>query len=159
MIDCPTDFTAIMFDGAEVCVMTDYYKVDGVRQPMSYPEAMRIAKENGWGLPTKELVDEIWQQADMKLEPVPMKPGPQMTSREYFVTHNDIIEKQLEGKSYTLVAGHKKDIIQQQKEGRVTIYGWHRQNGKPIQPVYSGHSENYYDYSHGVRFVIWEDNG
>jgi len=158
MIDCPEDFIPFDFKGSDICVMTDYYKVDNVRQPLSYPEAVRIAQENGWGLPTKELVDEIWNQADMKLEPVPLPPGPQMTSQGYFVKHDDIINKQLEGRSYTLVAGHKKDIVQQQKKGRVTIYGWHRKTGNPIQPVYSGHGENYADYSHGVRFVIWDDN-
>jgi hypothetical protein len=33
------------------------------------------------------------------------------------------------------------------------IYGWHYQNGTPIQPLYSGHSETYADYSHGIRLV------
>lgn len=33
------------------------------------------------------------------------------------------------------------------------IYGWHKPDGNPIQPVYSGHVDWYVDYSHGIRFV------
>jgi len=35
----------------------------------------------------------------------------------------------------------------------VVIYGWHRLDGKPIQPVCNGHGETYADYSHGIRLV------
>jgi hypothetical protein len=33
------------------------------------------------------------------------------------------------------------------------IYGWHRPDGNPIQPVYSGHIWWYVDYSHGIRLM------
>jgi hypothetical protein len=33
------------------------------------------------------------------------------------------------------------------------IYGWHRTDGSPIQPVYSGHIWWYVDYSHGIRLM------
>ncbi len=35
----------------------------------------------------------------------------------------------------------------------VIIYGWHRPDGTPIQPVYDGHVNTYVDYSHGVRLI------
>jgi hypothetical protein len=37
--------------------------------------------------------------------------------------------------------------------GRVAIYGWHQEDGKPIQSLSTFHGENYADYSHGVRLV------
>ena len=37
--------------------------------------------------------------------------------------------------------------------GRVAIYGWHGQDGSPIQPVYTGHTDRWVDYSHGIRLV------
>lgn len=37
--------------------------------------------------------------------------------------------------------------------GRVAIYGWHRSNGSPIQPLSTVHGEYYADYSHGIRLV------
>lgn len=57
----------------------------------------------------------------------------------------------------TIVAGHKKDVVITAKlaslPGRVAIYGWHRPDGRPIQPLYTGHSDRWVDYSHGVRLV------
>jgi hypothetical protein len=35
----------------------------------------------------------------------------------------------------------------------VAIYGWHQPNGKPIQPLYTGHVNWYVDYSHGIRLI------
>jgi hypothetical protein len=35
----------------------------------------------------------------------------------------------------------------------VAIYGWHRSNGDPIQPLSTVHGEYYADYSHGIRLV------
>ena len=35
----------------------------------------------------------------------------------------------------------------------MVIYGWHKKDGKPIQPVYSGHIDWYVDYSHGIRLI------
>lgn len=55
------------------------------------------------------------------------------------------------------MAGIKKDVIISShiadRPDRVVIYGWHRHDGSPIQPVYSGHIWWYVDYSHGIRFM------
>ncbi len=43
---------------------------------------------------------------------------------------------------------------------RVVIYGWHKPDGKAIQPLYNGHSTVHADYSHGIRLVhnkVWLD--
>jgi hypothetical protein len=37
--------------------------------------------------------------------------------------------------------------------GRVAIYGWHRPDGNPIQPLNTVHGIRYADYSQGVRLV------
>jgi hypothetical protein len=37
--------------------------------------------------------------------------------------------------------------------GRVAIYGWHRPDGTPIQPLSTVHGARYADYSHGVRLI------
>ncbi|HBQ23346.1 MAG TPA: hypothetical protein DD656_06395 [Alphaproteobacteria bacterium] len=38
-------------------------------------------------------------------------------------------------------------------QGRVAIYGWHKSNGNPIQPLSTVHGAAYADYSHGLRLV------
>jgi len=56
-----------------------------------------------------------------------------------------------------LTAGQKKDVVLStrltSKRGKVAIYGWHRTNGRPIQPLSTVHGAQYADYSHGVRLV------
>jgi hypothetical protein len=37
--------------------------------------------------------------------------------------------------------------------GKVAIYGWHRTNGAPIQPLYLGHTSDWVDYSQCIRLV------
>jgi len=79
-----------------------------------------------------------------------------MSSTAYFVEHNQTIEASL-GNMEDLVAGHKKDLVLTNRlnsvSNRVAIYGWHRSNGTPIQPLSTVHGEYYADYSHGVRLV------
>jgi len=78
-----------------------------------------------------------------------------MTSVEYYVNHDSILDAQIGDRTFNIVAGHKKDVIVQQREGKVTIYGWHRLDGTVWQPVSSIHPEDYYDYSHGIRFIYF----
>lgn len=146
------DFVQVPFKESYICVSPDYYEIDGVRTPVSGVDARRIAEENNAILPTKEMVDAIYAHADVRLRAITMPPGPQMSSRSYYVTHDRLIDEELNGRT-GLIAGHKKDIIQPQKNGRVTIYGWHGTSGNPIQPVSSVHGQYYFDYSHGVRLV------
>jgi hypothetical protein len=147
------DFIKITFQGKEVEVSTDYYMENGIRMPVDVPKALEIARRFNAQLPTKELVDAIWSAADLKLNPITMPPNAEMTKLSAFRKHHDLIEKQIAGRSFKLVAGHKKDLLQPQRQGKVTIYGWHRSNGRPIQPVSNVHGAYYADYSHGLRLV------
>ena len=56
-----------------------------------------------------------------------------------------------------MVAGVKKDLVWTkrllEKPRRAAIYGWHRPEGGPIQPLYVGHAATYVDYSHGARLL------
>lgn len=150
------DYAEIPFQDKTLCVSRDYYSVNDIRTPVGMSEALSIAKANNAQLPTKSMVDAIWHQSDCQLRPIPMKPVPAMTQTWYFKEHNRLIEEQLidiDKTACNIIAGHKKDIIEPERKGKVTIYGWHRLNGRPIQPVYSGHSAEYRDYSHGLRLV------
>jgi len=123
--------------------------------------AQRLADLSGASLLTARLSDHIWSEAEVKLEPFFYKPvGNANELVTKFVEHNAQIEKQLAGaggRHGQLVAGIKKDIILTariaERSDRVVLYGWHKPDGKPIQPVYSGHVYWYVDYSHGIRFM------
>ena len=96
--------------------------------------------------------------ATVKLAPSPIPPTPAMTTVPVFLRHNETVLAQRSGEPPgRLVAGHKKDVVIANKvfatTGKVAIYGWHRAVGKPIQPLYTGHTAAWVDYSHGVRLV------
>ena len=142
-------------------VSPDYFMVgtdrDFARVPLTAPAAQRIADETGCFLPTRRIVDMVHRAAIVKLEPVPM-----YAFRDSTVTmwqHHLIIEGQRKGRK-GLISGIKKDVVVcteaplKERTSRVAIYGWHRSDGKPIQPLYAGHVDWYADYSHGVRWVL-----
>lgn len=147
-----------------ICVTPEYLAVgddaDFVRVPMGLAAAARVADRLGFILPTPRMVDAIYAQADIRLRPSPMKPGRQMSSTRYLLEHNRTVDAQRRrfGIGPTaLTAGNKKDIVLTRRllshPGRVAIYGWHRANGRPIQPLSTVHGAAYADYSHGVRLV------
>lgn len=147
-----------------LCVTPDYLALgsdrDFVRVPLGLSGASRVAKSFNMVLPTPRMVDAIYRQAQVRLTPSPMTPGAQMTSTAYFVRHNATVEAQRRSAGAThgnLISGHKKDVVLTTRlasnRGRVAIYGWHRRNGKPIQPLSTVHGAGYADYSHGIRLV------
>jgi hypothetical protein len=150
---------------AIIWVTPDYLAIgadeDFLRIPLAYPSATAIAGEFGCVLPTRKMVDAIYEQSALHLRPQPMQPGPRMRSSEYYLRHQQLIENQLNGRSRgELVSGHKKDVVLtnrlHRKPGRIAIYGWHQPNGEPIQPLSTVHGARYADYSHGIRLVSAE---
>jgi hypothetical protein len=129
---------------------------DWARVPLTPMTANLIAADLDCMLPTPKMVDQIYSQATIKLEPVPM-----YAYRDSTITmwqHHLIIEGQRKNRK-GLIAGIKKDLVRASEEAykgrtdRVAIYGWHQLNGKPIQPLYTGHINWYVDYSHGARLI------
>lgn len=146
-------------------VTPDYLSIgtnkDWARVPLTPQTAQAIANQYHCFLPTRKMVNDIYQQARVKLDPVPM-----FAYRDSTVTmwqHHLIIEGQRKGRT-GLIAGIKKDVVisskikASEKNDRVAIYGWHKTDAQPIQPLYTGHVNWYVDYSHGIRLVyqtIW----
>ncbi|HUC80902.1 MAG TPA: hypothetical protein VMR70_08300 [Flavisolibacter sp.] len=141
-------------------VSPDYLSIgtddDWARVPLTPMAAQKIADSLHCFLPTRKMVNDIYQAAVVKLEPVPMYAFRDSSPTMY--QHHLIIEEQREGRS-GLIAGIKKDVVisgklsRDTKPNRVAIYGWQKQDGKPIQQLYTGHANWYVDYSHGIRLV------
>lgn len=125
--------------------------------PMTPLTAQRVADHFGFLLPTRKIVNDVFNQSEFQLSPQPLKPSPAMASTKYYADHSSIITNDLPYNRHQLLAGHKKDIVLTNKlclqKRRVAIYGWHRAKGRPIQPLSLVHGDTYADYSHGVRLV------
>jgi hypothetical protein len=81
-----------------------------------------------------------------------------MRSSGYYLRHQRFIEEERGDRPLgALTAGHKKDIVLTKRllrnVDRIAIYGWHRAEGDPIQPLSTVHGKRYADYSHGVRLI------
>lgn len=128
--------------------------VDFIRLPITPNTAQYIADSLGLVLSNSKICDDIYRQAKVKLEPLPLTEN--RTSFNTFLEHDRLIEQQRNGRR-GLIAGIKKDVVSSEKlhdtNGKLALYGWHRLDGKPIQPVYTGHADYYVDYSHGIRLV------
>ena len=146
------------------CAMPDYLAIgsddDFVLVPMRLQTALFIAAKFGLLLPTSKMVDAIYRQATVRLQPQPLPAGPRMRSTDYFLRHNDMVAAQRAGLGATLgelTAGDKKDLVLSARlwlaPQQIAIYGWHRGVDRPIQPLSTVHGARYVDYSHGVRLV------
>lgn len=132
-------------------VMPDYIKIDGVRVPMSGNTAQRVADHFGLNLPTPKQVQEIYQNADVKVSAKPLSGsgvnvgGKQYSGKDvvntgvgyspFALAYNDKVDKQLEEQGYSgegIVAGFAKDITPP-VNGKLGLYGLFDSKGKPIQ--------------------------
>lgn len=143
-----------------VCIGSDE---DFFRMPMSAPMAQQVADLCSCTLPTRKMVNQIYQFATGKLNPCPFSPLEYVISApSTWWLSEKAIEDECVLRGHTageLLAGIKKDIVLtplilvRPPPPRVAIYGWHLLDGKPIQPLSLVHRSNYKDYSHGVRLV------
>ncbi len=144
-------------------VTPDYIGVgkndDWLRTPMYPATAQRIADRVHAVLPTRHMVDLIYQQAQTKLPFHSFVPGsgPANESTTRYIQHQGLIEADRAGRG-GLAAGHKKDIVignlLASNPNTVQIYGAWRADGTRVQPPSGGaHSRGFVDYSHGVRLV------
>ena len=81
-----------------ICVAPDYLSIgsdsDFIRIPMGLRTALAVTERFGFVLPTKKMVDAIYDQAEIKLPPQPMPANEQMRTTAYYTTHNSRITEQ-----------------------------------------------------------------
>ena len=155
-----TDSTTGKIIHATYYVAPDYLSIgtdnDWARINITPYAAQKIADSFHCFLPTRKMVDDIYKAAKVKLEPVPLYAFRDSTPIMWH--HHLIIEGQRRGRK-GLIAGIQKDVVisgkitRDPKPDRVAIYGWHKLDGKPIQPLYTGHIFWWVDYSQAIRLV------
>ena len=144
--------------------MPDYLAIgsndDYCRIPTGPITAQKLANLFGACLTTSKLTDNIYVNATCKIAPVTYPWSDTSTMVIRFVQHNQAIDSERVAANGTLgelIGGLKKDVVISNKivdkPNNVVIYGWHKLDGTPIQPLYNGHINSYLDYSHGIRFI------
>jgi hypothetical protein len=149
---------------AIVCVSPDYLAIgtdeNFLLVPMRLRTALTIATHFGFTLPTRKMVNAIYMQAPVHLQPQPLAASDTMRTTGYYWHHNELVLAQrlaMPEPLGVLTAGDKKDLVLTNRLWsnltRVAIYGWHLPDGLPIQPLSTVHGMRYADYSHGIRLV------
>lgn len=147
-------------DWSLVSVGTSFWRVaPSYIWPIGIGQAEEFARSLSCELPTPELVDAIWRAADLKLEPIARSVDNGLldgwgTSMSTLATFNDQaarIEAQIAGREYRLLAGMCKDVVVH--DGKLGLYGWHKLDGRVVQPFFAGHVRGWIDYSQGLRLV------
>ena len=135
---------------------------DWFLMPLSPGAAQRIADATRTSLPTPPMVDAIWSGAAARIGPDSIAPSAAMITVPVFADHMRMIRARRAALAgpHDLTAGHKKDVVLSARldtlPDRVAIYGWHRPDGTPIQPLWTGHTVDHVDYSHGIR-LVWHE--
>lgn len=144
--------------------------------PLRIGEAVKLAAMYGWTVPTRTISDAIWAAADLKVNPRPMAHDgtpKTMFSADTISRHKALVEAQIGGRPFKLLAGDHKDIVVE--HGKAGIYGWHVAEGdavklgiptyapvtkglgaRIVQPWPSPHDDSWGDYSqylHPVREI------
>jgi len=155
-----------------IFVSSDALKIgctkDAIRVCASCKTQQRIADEIGAYLLTPKLVDDIWVESTIKIEP---QTQPISASKYAMQRHNDAIEELRAGRC-GIVSGWKDWVIGERlwrEQNKALNYGWHVETtadtwkgiklhdgaiaGKVIQPVSGAHDVNHVDYSQLCRFV------
>jgi hypothetical protein len=164
----PVTLTGHSTDGTPVaitvCVAPDYLAVgsdtDYLFVPMRLKTALTVASHYDSLLPTRTIVDAIYAQAQVHLEPQPLPASDTMRTTGYYSHHSEMVRAQRRTFTEppgTLTAGDKKDLVLTNRLWthleQVAIYGWHLAEERPIQPLSTLHGARYADYSHGVRLI------
>ncbi len=147
-------------------VMPDYLAIGSnsnyCRIPTGPITAQQLGVLFGANLPTRQLVNNIYKNATLKLEPITYPWSQASVTIPKFQEHSYAIDSEIVaagGIKGELTGGDKKDVVLSNKiidptrPNHVCIYGWHRLNGVPIQPLTNIHIDTYDDYSHGIRFI------
>ena len=150
---------------ATIFVMPEYLAIgsdnDFLRIPMNLYTATAVANRLGFVLPTRKIVDAIYDQSAFHFTPEPMTAGPQMRSTEYYRMHNEMIDEQSRTLGFplgALVSGAQEGCRPHQSAGdairdRLRSTDGIALSGAPIQPLSTVHGACYADYSHGIRLV------
>ena len=111
-----------------VCVMPDYLALgsdaDFLLIPMRLETALDVASRHGFMLPTPKMVDAIYAQATVHLDPQPLPASDAMRSTGYYQHHNELVREQRTAAGAAdgmLTSGDKKDLVLTNRLWRLSL--------------------------------------
>lgn len=141
---------------AQIQVSTDALKILGVRVDVTAEGAQRIADILGTVLPTPRILQLVWEQATVRIDPCNSTPNAQMASTARMLEHSECVDQRIAGRTGLVANEGKHWVISTRIAGKDTLaanYGWFMKGRRPIQTVGTRHDTAHTDYSQIVRLV------
>lgn len=139
-------------------------ELDGVSWYVAPTYLAPVAKQDlfaacaTWGceIPSKRLVDAIWEAADLKIDRDLLARTPNDVANGAspfaFRDQRQKIEALIAGRPFRILAGTHKDFAWVSAD-RIDLYGWHSLAGVLKEKGATSHGKFYVDYSQGLRLV------
>jgi hypothetical protein len=141
---------------AEIQVSTDALKILGVRVDVTAEGAQRVADSLGTILPTPRILQLIWEQADVRIEPCTSTADAHMATTARMIQHSECVDQRVGGRKGMVANEGKHWVLSNRTAGKENLaanYGWFLKGRRPIQTVGTRHDTAHTDYSQIVRLV------
>jgi len=141
---------------AQLEVSSDALTVLGVRINVTARGAQRIADALGTVVPTPRILQLIWEQAEVRLEPCNANPDAEMASTQRMIEHSECVDQRVAGRRGMVANEGKHWVLSNRLAGKENLaanYGWFVKGSRPIQGVGTHHDTGHTDYSQIVRLV------
>lgn len=141
---------------AQIQVSADALTILGVRIDVTAEGAQRIADALGTVLPTPRILQLIWEQAEVRIEPCTSNPDAKMASTARMLEHSECVDQRIAGKPGMVANEGKHWVLSNRIAGKQNLaanYGWFMKGRRPIQTVGTRHDTAHTDYSQIVRLV------
>src|SRR6188768_2255238 len=141
---------------AQIQVTTDALTILGVRFDVTAEGAQRIADQLHAILPTPRILQLIWEQAAVRIDPCTLPPDEKMASTARMVQHSHCVDQRIGGRTGMVANEGKHWVLSNRiagKENLAANYGWFMRGRRPVQTVGTAHDTAHTDYSQILRLV------
>jgi hypothetical protein len=141
---------------AQIQVTTDALTILGVRFDVTAEGAQRIADQLHAILPTPRILQLVWEQAPVRIEPCTLPPDEKMASTARMIQHSDCVDRRIGGRTGMVANEGKHWVLSNRIAGKDNLaanYGWFMRGRRPVQTVGTRHDTAHTDYSQILRLV------
>jgi hypothetical protein len=141
---------------AQIQVTTDALTILGVRFDVTAEGAQRIADQLHAILPTPRILQLIWEQAPVRIDPCTLPPDDKMASTARMIQHSECVDRRIAGRAGMVANEGKHWVLSNRiagKENLAANYGWFIRGRRPVQTVGTRHDTAHTDYSQILRLV------
>ncbi|HEY6079189.1 MAG TPA: hypothetical protein VIW29_10315 [Polyangiaceae bacterium] len=141
---------------AQIQVTTDALTILGVRFDVTAEGAQRIADQLHAILPTPRVLQLIWEQAAVRINPCTLPPDDKMATTARMIQHSECVDQRIAGRAGMVANEGKHWVLSNRiagKENLAANYGWFMRGRRPVQTVGTAHDTAHTDYSQVLRLV------